>query len=98
AMGRLVEGLHRLKLDDVANLVIVSDHGMVEISTNRMVALGDFVNLEKVQVDFSGALAGLRPLDGNVDALFQAFKGKENHFKAYDRENMPKEYHFRGNA
>ena len=98
AMGRLVEGLHRLKLDDVANLVIVSDHGMVEINTNRTILLGDFVDLKNVQVDFSGAVAGLRPLDGNVDALYQAFKGKENHFKAYRQENMPERYHFRDNA
>jgi predicted AlkP superfamily pyrophosphatase or phosphodiesterase len=74
AMGRLVDGLHRLKLDDVANLVIVSDHGMVEISTNRVINLGDFVDLKNAQVDFSGAVAGLRPLDGTVDALYQAFK------------------------
>jgi len=96
AMGRLVAGLHRLKLDDVANLVIVSDHGMVEVSTNRTILLGDFVDMKTVQVDFSGALAGLRPRDGNVDALYQAFKGKENHFKAY-RHDIPERYHFRGN-
>ena len=98
AMGRLVNGLKRLKLDDIANVVIVSDHGMVEISTNRTILLGDFVDLKTVQVDFSGALAGLRPLDGNVDALYQAFKGRENHFKAYRQENMPERYHFRDNA
>jgi predicted AlkP superfamily pyrophosphatase or phosphodiesterase len=97
AMGRLVAGLHRLKLDGVANLVIVSDHGMVEVSTNRTVLLGDFVDLKNVQVDFSGAVAGLRPRDENVDALYQAFKGKENHFKAYRQENMPERYHFRDN-
>jgi len=97
AMGRLVEGLHRLKLDDVANLVVVSDHGMAEISMNRIVRLGDFVNLKTVQVDFSGAVAGLRPRDGNVDELFRAFGTKENHFKAYRQENMPERYHFRDN-
>ena len=97
AMGRLADGLHRLKLDDVANLVIVSDHGMADLSTNRVIALGDFVDLKTVQVDFSGAVAGLRPLDGNVDALYAAFKGKEKHFKTYRNETMPKEYHFRDN-
>jgi len=97
AMGRLVDGLHRLKLDDVANLVIVSDHGMTDLSTNRVIALGDFVDLKTVQVDFSGAVAGLRPNDGNVDALYQAFKKREKHFKVYRAENMPKRYNFKGN-
>jgi predicted AlkP superfamily pyrophosphatase or phosphodiesterase len=98
AMGRLVDGLHRLNLDDVANLVIVSDHGMAEISTNRVINLGDFVDLKNVQVDFSGAVAGLRPRDGNVDALYQAFKGRGKHFHTYRRVNTPPQYHFRNNA
>jgi predicted AlkP superfamily pyrophosphatase or phosphodiesterase len=98
AMGRLVEGLHRLKLDDVANLVIISDHGMAELSTNRVIALGDFVDLKTVQVDFSGAIAGLRPLDGKTDALYDAFKKRENHFKTYRSETIPAEYHFKDNA
>jgi predicted AlkP superfamily pyrophosphatase or phosphodiesterase len=97
AIGRLVEGIHRLKLEAVANLVIVSDHGMANISPSRTVALGDLVDLKTVQVDFSGALAGVRPLDGNVDMLFRVFKQKENHFKTYRSENMPKRYHFRNN-
>src|SRR6185503_3857742 len=97
AIGRLVEGLHRLKLDDAANLVIISDHGMANISPDRTIALGDFMDFKKVQVDFSGALAGLRPLDENVDALFKSCKEKEKHFKTYRAENMPAEYHFTKN-
>jgi predicted AlkP superfamily pyrophosphatase or phosphodiesterase len=97
AMGRLVKGLHRLKLDDVVNLVIVSDHGMAEISPDRTIALGDFVDLKNVQVDFSGAVAGLRPLDGNLDGLYDAFKSREKHFKVYRADNMPERFHFRDN-
>ena len=97
AMGRLVEGLHRLKLGSVANLVVVSDHGMVEVSTNRTILLGDLVDLKNVQVDFSGAVAGLRPLDGKVETLFQAFHGKENHFKVYRPEDLPERYYYRDN-
>jgi predicted AlkP superfamily pyrophosphatase or phosphodiesterase len=97
AMGRLVEGIHRLNLGDVANLVIVSDHGMANISPQRTVALGDFVDLKTVQVDFSGAVAGLRPLDGNADALYRAFKGKENHFKTYRAGDLPRRYHSQNN-
>ncbi len=97
AIGQLVAGLHHRKLDDIANLVIVSDHGMKEISTDRMIALADFVDLEKVQIDFSGALAGLRPLNGKVDALYDAFKAKEKNFHVYRKENMPPRYHFTEN-
>jgi predicted AlkP superfamily pyrophosphatase or phosphodiesterase len=96
-VGKLVEGVKRLKLEDRVNYVIVSDHGMVGVSTSRMVVLSDYVDADKVQVDFSGAVGGLRPLDGDADALYKKFAGKENHFKVYRREETPVEYHFRDN-
>jgi predicted AlkP superfamily pyrophosphatase or phosphodiesterase len=97
AIGKLVEGIHKLNLDDVANLVIVSDHGMVGVSTSRMIVISDYVEPDKVQVDFSGAVAGLRPLDGDDEGLFKKFAGKENHFKVYRKKDIPPEYHFRDN-
>jgi predicted AlkP superfamily pyrophosphatase or phosphodiesterase len=97
AIGKLLDGVHRLNLDAQANFVIVSDHGMVGVSTSRMIILSEFVEPEKVQVDFSGAVAGLRPLQGDAEALYQKFAGKEKHFKVYRREETPPEYHFRNN-
>jgi predicted AlkP superfamily pyrophosphatase or phosphodiesterase len=97
AVGRLVEGIHRLRLGDVVNLVIVSDHGMVELSSDRVITLGDYTDMTKVQVDFSGPATGLRPRDGNVDGLYAALKAKEKHFRLYRREQMPERYHFRNN-
>lgn len=98
AIGRLRAGLQRLKLEETVNLIVVSDHGMSGISTQRMVVLADCADLTGVQVDFSGALAGLRPPEGQEEALYQAFKRKENHFHAYRRENTPEEFHFRNNS
>jgi predicted AlkP superfamily pyrophosphatase or phosphodiesterase len=97
AVGRLIDGLHRLQLDDIANVVIVSDHGMTDLSTNRVIALSDYLDLTSVQIDTWGAVAGLRPMDGNVDALYNEFAGRENHFKVYRRENMPARFHYTDN-
>ena len=97
AVGRLMDGLHRLQLDDVADVIIVSDHGMTDLSTNRVIALSDYVDLRNVHVDTWGAVGGLRPLDGNVDALYDKFAGKENHFKVYRREDMPARFHYTDN-
>lgn len=97
ALGRLTAGIERLQLTNVVNLVIVSDHGMADLSTNRVIALGDLVDMSLVQTDFSGATAGLRPLDGSVDTLYAALKKKAKHFRIYRREQMPKRFRFRAN-
>ncbi len=96
AIGQLMAGVHQLNLDGIVNVIITSDHGMTELSTNRIIALSDLVDLNTVQVDFSGAVAGVRPLDGNVDALYEKLK-KTEHAKIYRRENMPERFHFRNN-
>jgi predicted AlkP superfamily pyrophosphatase or phosphodiesterase len=97
AVGRLVDGIQRLKLNEVVNLVIVSDHGMADLSPERLITLGDLTDMSKVQVDFSGAVTGLRPLDSDVAALYATLKAKEKHFRIYRREQMPKRFHFRDN-
>jgi predicted AlkP superfamily pyrophosphatase or phosphodiesterase len=97
AVGRLMDGIHRLQLEKIVNVIIVSDHGMTDLSTNRVIKLEDYVDLAAVQVDATGAVAGLRPLDGNVDALYTKFAGKENHFHVYRPETMPARYHYTGN-
>lgn len=95
AIARLTAGIEQLKLTELVNLVIVSDHGMTDLSPNRVITLGDLVDMTKVQTDFSGATAGLRPLDGDVDALYAALKKKAKHFRIYRREKMPNRLHFR---
>jgi predicted AlkP superfamily pyrophosphatase or phosphodiesterase len=97
AIGRLMDGLHRLQLEQAANLIIVSDHGMTDLSTNRVIVLSDYVDLNAVRVDATGAIAGLRPLDGNTNALYDQFAGKEKHFKVYRKENMPARFHYTDN-
>lgn len=97
AVGRLIEGIDRRKLGEVVNVVVVSDHGMAELSPDRVITLGDDLDLSKVQVDFSGATAGLRPLDGNGEALYAALKKKEKHFRLYCRAQLPERFHFQDN-
>jgi predicted AlkP superfamily pyrophosphatase or phosphodiesterase len=99
AVGSVVEGVHRLGLDAVANFVVVSDHGMTEVSPDRVVAISSLVAPNAVEVDFSGAVAGLRPRHESADQLYEALvAAKPGHIHVYRRENMPERFHFRDNA
>lgn len=96
AIGTLREGVHRLGLAEVVNYVIVSDHGMTELSPDRVIPLSEKIDLAKVNVDFSGAVAGLRPHEGeNVEEIYQALAAKPDHYKVYRREEIPERLHFR---
>ncbi len=75
-----------------ANLVIVSDHGMTNVSPDRVLILDDYVADDEVQVDFSGAATGLRPLKGDAAALVARF-AQLPHAKAYLTADLPAHLH-----
>jgi len=87
----------RLKADrQVANLVIVSDHGMTPISADRVVLLDDYLDLSSVQVDFYGPEAGLRPLEGSAESIARALSTLP-HAKAYLSRDLPPRLHLTDN-
>ena len=96
ALGQLREGVHRLGLGDAVQYVIVSDHGMTEISPDRVIDLSSRIDLDKVQIDFTGAVAGLRPREGvSADEIYQALTAQPGEFSAFRKEEMPERLHFR---
>ncbi len=94
AIGRLTEGVRRLGLDTAVNYVFVADHGMTPVSPDRVIVLSALLNMKGIQVDFSGAVAGLRPPPDRIGEVFSALKAGENHFTAYRREDIPERLHF----
>ena len=97
ALGQLVEGVRKLGLANVVNFIVVADHGMTALSPDRVVALSQLVKPDDVQIDFSGPVAGLRPLKGTAEELYQTLKAQAEHFQIYRREEMPERLHFRDN-
>jgi len=95
ALAQLLAGLKRLALEDVANLVMVSDHGMVEVSPDRVIVLSELIRSPAVQVDFAGAIAGLRPPPEMIEETYAALQAKQEHFRVYRRAEIPERLHFR---
>ena len=76
------------------NLVIVSDHGFIATEGKTKTAmLDDYVDFDAVQVDFDGPVAGLRPNDGNVDALVRHLSALPSNYKVYRAEDLPARWH-----
>ncbi len=94
ALGELQTGVQTLGLESWVNYIIISDHGMTPISTQRRITLDDYIDPATVQIDFRNELIGLRPVDGDYEQLYAKFAGDHPHFKAYRREDIPEDLHF----
>jgi len=79
ALARLLAGLEQRGLRDGINLVVVSDHGMANITgreyiTDYLQAHG--LGLDAIRITTSGALAGITPKPGQEAAVEAALLGR----------------------
>ncbi|EAW14238.1 alkaline phosphatase family protein [Aspergillus clavatus NRRL 1] len=101
-LADLVSGLQDRNLTDIVNLVIVSDHGMASTTTERLIQLDDFIDLDLVDRIDGWPLRGIRPrrpenLQTLQDQLENMALQYADAVEIYTREMMPQRYHFTRN-
>jgi predicted AlkP superfamily pyrophosphatase or phosphodiesterase len=96
-LGELIDGARRLNLMDRLNVVVVSDHGMSQLSDRRIIYLEDYLDLSTVHITEWSPVLGLVPRSGSVDAVYAALKGKHRSLAIYKREETPSHLHYRNN-
>ncbi|EPX74219.1 nucleotide pyrophosphatase [Schizosaccharomyces octosporus yFS286] len=104
-VGDLLEGLNKRNLQDVVNLIFVSDHGMAPTSNDRLLWLDDLFNVSKVEFRDGWPLAGFRGesesdetyiADSLKNATSKALPGTK-HWKSSRKEEMPDSLHYSKN-
>ena len=89
SLGRLVSGVRAAGLENRVHYVVVSDHGMAQLSPDRMIVLDDLIDVGSVDViDWSPVLA-LAPKDGDVDPLYAALKGRHPALTVHRSADLP---------
>jgi len=93
-IGRLDDGLVAARLADSVDVIVLSDHGMAEVDTNRLIYLDDYVDTEWVRPEEWAPTMPLRPMDGRVDEAYRSLKGRNPHFAVYRLADLPPRYHY----
>jgi predicted AlkP superfamily pyrophosphatase or phosphodiesterase len=94
-LGRLLRGLEQRGLQDRVNLVVVSDHGMAAVSSDRVVVLDDYVSLEAAEVVDINPTLGIFPREGTEDAVYRALLNAHPRLSVYRRADTPERWHYR---
>jgi predicted AlkP superfamily pyrophosphatase or phosphodiesterase len=91
-VGALVRGVAEAELADRVHYVLVSDHGMAAIGTDRVIVLDDYIDVDAMTiVDWTPVLA-LTPNDSDVERLYADLKGKHPALDVYRSSEIPAEY------
>ncbi|HUE87051.1 MAG TPA: ectonucleotide pyrophosphatase/phosphodiesterase [Vicinamibacterales bacterium] len=95
-VGRLVAGVERLGLASRTNYVIVSDHGMTELSRERVIVLDDYLDLSSVDLIDSAPIVGINTGAGvPVESVYGALASKHPAMQMYTRGTLPEAHRLR---
>ena len=96
-LGYFFKGLKEINMFDSTNIIVVSDHGMAEISAERTVNIDDLLDGYKYSAGDNGPFMLIEPADNDLENVYKKLKANENHFKVYKRAEVPKYYHYSNN-
>jgi len=97
AIGRLLDGLASRHID--ANLVIVSDHGMADVSTERVLPLQNVLPRGSYEEVTSGPYAAINPSSpDNEGKLAAALAKPYAHIQCWRKEEIPARLAYGHNA
>jgi predicted AlkP superfamily pyrophosphatase or phosphodiesterase len=96
AIAQLVAGVRRAGLENRAQYVVVSDHGMAQLSPDRMIMLDQLIPLDTVDVIDWSPVLGVAPRNGDVEALYRALKDKHPALTVYKSADLPARFGLAG--
>lgn len=96
-IGDLISRVGELPIAKRVNIIIVSDHGMGEVSSERVVNLKSYIPEELVEF-YTGSNPSylIDPYDQYLDSVLFLLNAIP-HVKAYSSETMPEHYHYGNN-
>lgn len=96
-VGRLMDGIARLPIADRVNLLVMSDHGMAPVPSERVVYLEDVVDLDGVRV-INNTTQTFLYFDGDESrlwAVYEVLQERLTNARVYLREETPERLHYR---
>ena len=88
SLGKLFDGVQATGLP--VNIIVVSDHGMVEVMPERLLPIEIIEDENRYRVANAGALVHLYLQDpADLEAVYQDLRAKEDHFRVYKLADFP---------
>lgn len=94
-LGDLIEALSDLIISEQLNIIITSDHGMVEVRSKNAIYVNKYVDMKKVSMEGRGPFSFIYGKDR--EALNEAYATLKNvkHISVYKKDEIPERYHYR---
>lgn len=93
-LGYMISRLEDAGIWPNIDIIITSDHGMIDLSENQLIFLDDLINLDDVNVINWSPVVMLQPVEGMRETIYKQLKAQENNFSVFYREDIPERFNF----
>jgi predicted AlkP superfamily pyrophosphatase or phosphodiesterase len=94
-LGLLFTMLDEIKMRDSVNIIVVSDHGMTDISNERTINIENLVGGMNCRFYDSGPFMTVDAPKEKFEEVYKILKQNENRYKVYKKNEMPEYYHYK---
>ncbi len=94
-LGYLKDKLENENKWSSLNVIIVSDHGMVDLSADKMIMLDSIIDMDNVERITWAPATMIQPKNGKTEEVYRALKENEDHYRVYKKEDLPERYHLK---
>ncbi len=95
-VGYLMQQLEKNMLEDT-EIVIVSDHGMYDVSSEKVIFLDDYINPDDVEWVTGSKAIFLGEKDRPIEEVYEDLNDAE-YFDAYLKEDIPERFHLKNSG
>ncbi|XP_071825233.1 ectonucleotide pyrophosphatase/phosphodiesterase family member 7-like [Apostichopus japonicus] len=96
ALNTLLDDVDRRGLWDTLNVIVVSDHGHVNIDKDKYVSLTDYIDEDDIEfsVMYGSALFQLMPRPGRLNKVYRQLVKANPVMHVYKKEDFPERFHY----
>jgi len=96
-LGYFFQKLKDIKMFDSTNIIVVSDHGMTQVSIEQTVNVEEILDGYEYESGDNGPFMLIKPTDDDLEDIYKTLKENESHYKVYKKEDVPEFYHYSNN-
>ncbi|XP_043962433.1 ectonucleotide pyrophosphatase/phosphodiesterase family member 5 [Gambusia affinis] len=97
-LGFLLDELKKAGLYEKVNLVVTSDHGMAQLSPEKIIELDQYVDRDLYTWVDKSPVVGILPKEGKLDEVYAMLADANPNMVAYRKDDIPEHFHYQHNV
>ncbi|XP_072296248.1 ectonucleotide pyrophosphatase/phosphodiesterase family member 5 [Eucyclogobius newberryi] len=96
-LGFLRNELRRAGLYERLNLIVTSDHGMMQLSNEKIIELDEYVARDLYTWIDKSPVVGIIPAEGKFEEVYGKLMDANPYMAVYKKHDIPAQYHYQDN-